>query len=444
MRASQVKAAGVSFKAKNENAAQCFKFPDPPLTPHGIKKYRRSMTEEPGKRIVHYGIIDDHMRDGAAKAELRFGTNTADSGDKVGDVFPHGPQTDMSRYLNDRKESIYKTRKMEVLGKTLDRGVKLPDKTSHKDFRFGSAPKKASAIGAKDLLYPVPEAETEEAKRLYQKSHGTFEPGVQRRRYEGENSDLGFDVQKKRFGMVGAMGDQNGVYKCLNNVEVAAANAGSVLHIVPKNVARFKESVEHKLGQCKNLGQAGSRPPNHKEHAYGVVDKSKTTWGAAECIQGSYTEEDQLPDLDLGRSVSKGWRNDTTTNRTFGCPTIRTDVKPPKKRSVGDGQNYGDDTNAFALLHPAQFAGMGVADEDFIELRERDEVRDIFKQAGIEVSDDAFSRICGRAEEAYKYKASKGSGTLTVESYRHAYNEYDNASVKGEVPAWWGSFSGKK
>ena len=191
---------------------------------------------------------------------------------------------------------------MEVLGKTLDRGVKLPDKTSHKDFRFGSAPKKASAIGAKDLLYPVPEAETEEAKRLYQKSHGTFEPGVQRRRYEGENSDLGFDVQKKRFGMVGAMGDQNGVYKCLNNVEVAAANAGSVLHIVPKNVARFKESVEHKLGQCKNLGQAGSRPPNHKEHAYGVVDKSKTTWGAAECIQGSYTEEDQLPDLD---AVSK-------------------------------------------------------------------------------------------------------------------------------------------
>ena len=87
---------------------------------------------------------------------------------------------------------------------------------------------------------------------------------------------------------------------------------------------------------------------------------------------------------------------------------------------------------------------MGVADEDFIELRERDEVRDIFKQAGIEVSDDAFSRICGRAEEAYKYKASKGSGTLTVESYRQAYNEYDNASVKGEVPAWWGSFSGKK
>ena len=437
MQAAQVQAAGAAFNRGGSNAKECFTFPKAPLTPHGVKKYRRSMTEEPGKRIIHYGIIDDHMRDGAARAELRFGGNNAETGEKVGDVFPHGPQTEMSRYLNDRKEAIYKTRKQEVLGKTLDRGIKLPEKTTKPDFRFGSAPRPAASVGAKDLLYPVPEKETEEARRLYQKSHGSFEPGEQRRRYEGEDNDLGFDVQQKRFGMVGAMGDANGVYKCLNNVEVAAANAGSVLSIVPKNVARFKEAVEHKLGQCKNLGQGGSRPPNHKEHAYGVVDKSKTVWGAAECIQGSYTEEDQMPDIDLGRSVTKGWRNDTTTNRTFGCPTIRTDVKPPKKRSVGDGQNYGDDTNAFALLHPAQFAGMGVDDEDFIELRTRDDVKDIFKTCGIELDDDSFCRICERAESGFKFAASKGQGSLTVESFRRAYNEYDNAQVKGEVPSWW-------
>ena len=94
----------------------------------------------------------------------------------------------------------------------------------------------------------MPARESEEALRLYQKSHGTFEPGEQRRRYEGEDNDLGFDIQKKRFGMVGAMGDQNGVQKCLNNVEVANGNLGSVLHIVPKNVARFKK-VLSKLGQ---------------------------------------------------------------------------------------------------------------------------------------------------------------------------------------------------
>ena len=144
-----------------------------------------------------------------------------------------------------------------------------------------------------------------------------------------------------------------------------------------------------------------------------------------------------MPDIDLGRSVTPGWRNDTTTNRTFGCPTIRTDVKPPKKRSVGDGQNYGDDTNAFALLHPAQFAGMGVADEDFIEFRTRDEIREIFKAINVDLEDYEFNLICERAEVAYKFKASKGTGTLTVESFRQAYNEYDNARVAGTTPTWW-------
>ena len=133
MQAIDVKAAGVAFRADAETAKQCFTFPNPPLTPHNVKKYRKSMTEEPGKRIVHYGIIDDQMKVGAERAQRRYGTNTADTGEKVGDVFPHGPQTDMSRYLNDRKEAIYKTRKNEVLGKTLDRGVKLPSKTEHED-----------------------------------------------------------------------------------------------------------------------------------------------------------------------------------------------------------------------------------------------------------------------------------------------------------------------
>ena len=115
MQAIDVKAAGVAFRADAETAKQCFTFPNPPLTPHNVKKYRKSMTEEPGKRIVHYGIIDDQMKVGAERAQRRYGTNTADTGEKVGDVFPHGPQTDMSRYLNDRKEAIYKTRKNEVV-----------------------------------------------------------------------------------------------------------------------------------------------------------------------------------------------------------------------------------------------------------------------------------------------------------------------------------------
>ena len=77
------------------------------------------------------------------------------------------------------------------------------------------------------------------------------------------------------------------------------------------------------------------------------------------------------------------------------------------------------------------------SDEDFIELRSRDDVREIFKTCGIELDDDSFCRICERAESGFKFSASKGQGSLTVESFRRAYNEYDNAQVKGEKPSWW-------
>ena len=54
----------------------------------------------------------------------------------------------------------------------------------------------------------------------------------------------------------------------------------------------------------------------------------------------------------------------------------------------------------------------------------------------MDLEDYEFNLICERAEVAYKFKASKGNGTLTVESFRQAYNEYDNARVAGNT-SWW-------
>ena len=57
------------------------------------------------------------------------------------------------------------------------------------------------------------------------------------------------------------------------------------------------------------------------------VTSSGDAWSAADCIRGDYTLEQQLPDADLGKSVSKGYRNLTTDpERTFGIPTIRKDI----------------------------------------------------------------------------------------------------------------------
>ena len=60
--------------------------------------------------------------------------------------------------------------------------------------------------------------------------------------------------------------------------------------------------------------------------------------------------------------------------RSFGVPTIRYDVPPPKNRSVADMANYGGEPNAKGVVNPSRFAGINVMEEDFVQPRSRDEV----------------------------------------------------------------------
>lgn len=430
--ALDVPAAGAKAAIGEGKTAHCLKYDLPPPTPHNVKKYRKTFFNEPGGRVIHPGLIDDVVARKERFANTTFGNVSEGANMTVSDVFAHGPQTKMADYLNERKEQIYKSRKNEQLGKPQTYGTQFPDRVADPNFRFGGAkPRgKHADLSAKDLIYPVPQKEDARSRELYIKSHGLYEPGEQRR----SGIDVGFDVHRHRFGKVGSSGERNGVGNCLsggtNSEDIAAASAsrGSVLHIVPKQLVRYKEVNTDELGKCKNLGQGGSDRPG-QDFAYGVSSAAADSWGAKDCIQGAYSEADQQPDPDLGKAIAPGWRNDTNTNRTFGCPTIRTDIKPPKKRSVGDSQNYGDDTNAQALLHPAQYAGMGIEDRDFLEDREQSDLRQLFASAGISMSDEVFERIYARAKQI--------AGAVSIEVLRRVYNEYDDAVHQNTVPRWW-------
>jgi hypothetical protein len=48
-------------------------------------------------------------------------------------------------------------------------------------------------------------------------------------------------------------------------------------------------------------------------------------------------------------------RKEEDRHRSFGIPTIRQDIYQPKKRSVADYQNYGDEPEAVDLLFPSNF-----------------------------------------------------------------------------------------
>lgn len=55
--------------------------------------------------------------------------------------------------------------------------------------------------------------------------------------------------------------------------------------------------------------------------------------------------------------------------RAFGVPSIRTDVRLPKMRSVANAQNYGNEPDAGQLLRPPMAAELGISDEQFVQLR---------------------------------------------------------------------------
>ena len=103
---------------------------------------------------------------------------------------------------------------------------------------------------------------------------------------------------------------------------------------------------------------------------------------------------------------------------------------------MGDNNNYGDDTNAYALLHPAQYAGMGVEDKDFLSTRQHKELQILFGNAGMKLEDQDFQQVYGRAAQM-AMTIEGGRRGVGIEVFRRAYNEYDDAKYAGGYPSWW-------
>lgn len=83
-----------------------------------------------------------------------------------------------------------------------------------------------------------------------------------------------------------------------------------------------------------------------------------------------------LPDRDLGIAVKPNCRNvvrsEKDIDRSFGCPTIRTDIPMKDFKSVADYQNYGDEPEAVDLLFPSCHSELGIEETDFKRPRNRD------------------------------------------------------------------------
>mmetsp|Transcript_27861 Transcript_27861/g.63019 ORF Transcript_27861/g.63019 Transcript_27861/m.63019 type:complete len:431 (-) Transcript_27861:504-1796(-) len=384
-------AAGKKGGSLHETAAACFVDEERPPTPEHIRRFRKSYVKQPGKRTQHWGLANDPA---PRPSEFTYGALGSKSRGVDELMGSHAEPSSMQAYQQMRAETIYESNKKEQLGKTLNRQYEWPKQIAHDEtFRFGvqGSKEKVTAI---EVILPsdAPSLNvTEEQKEMYKLSHYAYEPGEQKnRKYDWQKA--GIDPVTHVFGATAEIDYKDGVAKAFNP-DLEYDSKVQPTEFMPKSVADFKKVRQDELGKVKNLGLG--RHPVPPDYTYGISYKRADDWGAKECIQGNYTEEEQLPDPDLGRSLRRGCAPDEVlvSERTFGVPNVRNDIKPPKFQSVADSKNYGNEPGAKALLYPQPYATRGVYEEDFLRKYPKGELYDIAINAGFCESTEEFEKL---------------------------------------------------
>ncbi|KAL8601471.1 hypothetical protein ACOMHN_000413 [Nucella lapillus] len=115
---------------------------------------------------------------------------------------------------------------------------------------------------------------------------------------------------------------------------------------------------------------------------------------------------------------------DTSHFKTYGIPTIRTDIAPPKIRLMTDTQNYGDESNAYGLTNPSVYNAHGVYERHLLIPRSKEELRDIFSNVGVEMNEDTMDAVYSRVS------AEHPQGHVSVETFRHALDDIQCGQIR--------------
>ncbi|KAK3541187.1 hypothetical protein QTP86_016222 [Hemibagrus guttatus] len=104
-------------------------------------------------------------------------------------------------------------------------------------------------------------------------------------------------------------------------------------------------------------------------------------------------------------------------NRTYGVPSVRTDLAAPHIKRISDRTNYGEEGSVYELLFPTLYSLSGVHERDFFCPRTKNEMQQIFLNTGFRIPDPTF-------EEAWSLASrSHSSGEVCVESFRKFLSE---------------------
>ncbi|XP_030640934.1 EF-hand domain-containing family member B [Chanos chanos] len=107
----------------------------------------------------------------------------------------------------------------------------------------------------------------------------------------------------------------------------------------------------------------------------------------------------------------------TANYHTYGIPTVRTDLPPPRIKRISDRTNYGDQATAYDLLNPTLHSFWGVHEEHFFSPRTKEEMALIFQNVGKSVTGDTFDEAWNLASMRHP------AGEVCVESFRNVLRE---------------------
>jgi hypothetical protein len=202
------------------------------------------------------------------------------------------------------------------------------------------------------------DANTSDAHAMYVKSHGNYAPGERRDRGYDWNA-AGVDLGTTRFGrstkpdaletMQRLLRDQSApaatVEQTINPLKDATkrnAVTGAVIVDLKSETARAMNWDP--LGRSKPLGTGITVDPFkvHGAPSRTRDDNGELEWDAKRLLAGDYSVEDQAPDPQIGKSMTRqGYAYEpasvlgTDDGRTFGVPSTRRDLAPPKMRRYG-------------------------------------------------------------------------------------------------------------
>ena len=364
-----------------------------PETPPNVKPFRQSFLASIGKSTRHYGLRNDAELDSATI----FGHKTVRN-DTAEACLKPGVNADKAGALAaENAEKNYASSKREPLGCVPEPPYLIPDKLAREGFGNPSAKSESTKV----LIYACP---NNEGKQIHPHSEQVD------RHYDWAKAKI--DPTQHRFGAT-VTGNP------ITTKELV--HQDYKLHVLPSVVQDFKTTQMPALSLTRNFG-FGDRAAG-ASNTYGkLLDRDE--FNARQLITGAgldaaRDENESTLGKPYVKSATQRKQRSQSSNessfggseRSFGVPSIRSDIQKPRFEKITNGTNYGDEVPIKQLLYPSNYVRQGVEARYYGTRKSKEEVRAVAEKCGFGLSDAQF-------EEAFAAVVIDGKACL--EEFKNA------------------------